>query len=397
MGERITTMNGPQAKTFLHLGRLIKEYANVVKVIIVKTRSLHFVLFLTFLLSSALTYGQDASQAGSKKPRSLDDYQPRTLKGIAATKPDPKDLRDKQDRLVVTGDILPSRVRVTYTGSTRLIPQFKKEAIRQWARLYAGSIEHYTEPYQSEMLFMEGGVGYWLAVQKNSRLSKKELRKGEALNLYLIRVGAAIVGDKFDWTLLVEDFREAETSRPAAEIKFREMHFRKPPLVELVFDVVLRNDRAQPRWFLLPSKLYPEETGIPTKGGVDTLEVFAPRGKGRVIIGHFLGTGGFQALLLPAHAEIHLRALPISYWGDVPDRLQVEVIVAKRLMIAGESARDWFRVNPMCSTKADISETISGQTTTPHSRHTRDNKEVTTHIDEDLRLKLLVPLKDTSP
>ena len=50
----------------------------------------------------------------------------------------------------------------TYTGSTRPIPQFKKEAIRQWARLYAGSIEHYTEPYQSEMLSsrMACGIGW---------------------------------------------------------------------------------------------------------------------------------------------------------------------------------------------------------------------------------------------
>ncbi len=354
-------------------------------------------LFLTFLLSNALAFGQDASQAGTKRPRTLDDYQPRTLKEIVAMKPDPKDLRDKQGRLVVTADDLPSRVRVTYTGSTRLIPQFKKESIRQWARLYAGSIEHYTEPYQSEMLFTENGVGYWLAVQKSSRLAaKKQFKKSEALYLYLMRVGASIVGDKYDWTLLVENVREAETSRPAAEIKFREMHFRKPPLVELIFDVVLRNDRTEPRWFLLPSNLNPEKTGIPTKGGVDTLEVSEPRGNGRVIIGHFLGTGGFQALLLPTHAEIHLRGLPISYWGDVPDRLQVEVLVAKRLMIGSESAMIWFQVNPMCSTNADIAETISGRTRMLHSRHTSDNKEVSTLIEQDLRLDLQVPLKDNS-
>lgn len=361
-----------------------------------KFRKLHFVIFLVFLLGGSFADGQGVNQPGPKKPRTLDDYQPRTLKDIFAMKPGPTDLHDKQDRPVVTADELPSRVRATYMGSTRLIPQFKKEAIRQWARLYAGSIEHYTEPYQSEMLFREGGVGYWLAVQENSPLSKQELRKGEALNLYLIRLGASIVGDKYDWTLLVENFREAEPFRPAAQIEFREMHFRKPPLVELVFDVVLRNDRAQPRWFLLPSNLYPEKPGIPKTGGVDTLEVLAPRGKGRVIIGHFLGTGGFQALLLPAHAEIHLRALPISYWGDVPDRVPVEVIVAKRLMIAGESARTWFQVNPMCSTKADISETADGQTAMPHSRHTRGNKEVRILIDEDLRLELRVPLKDKS-
>ncbi|MFN2531944.1 MAG: hypothetical protein ABR555_11660 [Pyrinomonadaceae bacterium] len=182
-------------------------------------------------------------------------------------------------------------------------------------------------------------------------------------------------------------------SRPPAEIQFHEMHFRTPPLVELVFDIVLRNNRTQPRWFLIPSNLNPKESGIPSTGGVDGLEVFAPTGKGRVVLGHFLGTGGFQALLLPAHGEIHLRALPISYWGDVPDDLRVEIIVAKRLIINGESARKWFQVNPMSSTGADITEAISGRTRMLHSRHTSDHKEVTTVIDEDRRLNLPVSLK----
>ena len=109
-----------------------------------------FILLLavTLTLGGGLVYGQDA-QARPKKPRSFEDYTPRSLKEIAAMKPDPNRLRDKQDNLLVTADDLPSRVRVTYTGSTRPIPQLKKEVIRQWARLYAGSIEHYTEPYQT--------------------------------------------------------------------------------------------------------------------------------------------------------------------------------------------------------------------------------------------------------
>jgi hypothetical protein len=182
-------------------------------------------------------------------------------------------------------------------------------------------------------------------------------------------------------------------SRPPVEIQFHEMHPRTPPLVELVFDVVLRNDRAQARWFLIPSNLGPKKSGIPSSGGVDALEVLAPAGKGRVVLGHFLGTGGFQALLLPAHAEIHLRALPISYWGDVPDDLGVEIIVAKGLTIDGVPAQKWFQVDPMCSTSADITEAISGRTRMLHSRHTTDNKEVATVIDEDRRLTLPVSLK----
>lgn len=181
--------------------------------------------------------------------------------------------------------------------------------------------------------------------------------------------------------------------KPAAEIHFRELHFRKPPLVDLVFDVVLRNNRDQPRWFLLPSNLNSEKKRIASHNGVDALEVFAPSGKGRVIIGRFLGTGGFQALLLPAHAEIHLRGLPISYWGELPDDLLIEVLVAKRLTIDGQAARTWFKTNPTSSKKADVTEAISGRTRMLHSRHTPDNKEVATLIDEDLRLELPVSTK----
>ena len=144
-------------------------------------------------------------------------------------------------------------------------------------------------------------------------------------------------------------------------------------------------------------RLPPNNPGIPDKGGVDALEVFAPRGKGRVIVGRFLGTGGFQALLLPAHAEIHLRALLVEYWGDVPESLQMEVIVAKRVMIGGESARSWFQVNPMSNVKADSDEAISGQTRILSSHRTRDNKEVTAQIDEDRRFEVQVSLKNNRP
>ncbi|HEY0365329.1 MAG TPA: hypothetical protein VGC73_02580 [Pyrinomonadaceae bacterium] len=349
--------------------------------------------FLMLLLCGNLAFGQSASQPGNKKARSLDDYQPRTLKEIAAMKADAKDLRDKKERLIVTADVLPSMVQVTYTGATRLMPQLKKESIRQWARLYAGSMEHYTEPYQIEMLFLESGKPYWLAVQKNSPLAKRELKGGQGLNLYLIRLGASTVGDKYDWTLLVEDFREADTSQPAAEITFQEMRDGRPPLSYLFFDVVLRNDRSSPRWFLLPSNLGAGHGLIGEKGGVDTLQVFTPRGNGEVIIGRFLGTGGFQALLLRPRAEVRLRRFPISYWGELPGNLQIEIVIADRLTIGGEKAESWFGVKALSSAKADISEDAESVKRLVRSKHSRDNKEVLPHIEEDRRLHLSVSLQ----
>lgn len=191
------------------------------------------------------------------------------------------------------------------------------------------------------------------------------------------------------------DIAEVKVISPRAsvEIKFRELHMRKPPLVELDFDVVLRNDRAEPRWFLLPSNLGSENSPLLAKGGVDGVEVFAPRGSGRVIIGHFLGTGGFYALLLPARAEVHLRMFPISYWGDLPDQLPVEVVTAKRLTIGGEPASAWFGLNPSASARANITENVLSQNRMVSSRHTPDRKEVVTSIEKDGRFRIRVSLK----
>jgi hypothetical protein len=188
------------------------------------------------------------------------------------------------------------------------------------------------------------------------------------------------------------DIAEVKVISPRAsvEIKFRELRMRKPPLVELYFDLVLRNSRTEPRWFLLPGNLGPGNSALLTKSGVDGVEVFGPRGSGRVIVGHFLGTGGFYALLLPARAAIHLQMFPISYWGDLPDQLEVEVVTAKSLTIGGEPASAWFGLNPASSARADITENVLSQNRMISSRHTPDRKEVATLSEEESRLKLMV-------
>jgi hypothetical protein len=181
-----------------------------------------------------------------------------------------------------------------------------------------------------------------------------------------------------------------------AEIKFREMRFGKPPLVYLSFDVLLRNDQNSPRWFLLPSNLGSGHAGIGEKGGVDTLEVFSPRGKGRVLVGRFLGTGGFNALLLPARAEVRLRRFPISYWGDPPSSLQIEIVIAKQLTIGSDNATSWFGKSPMSSVKADIAEDAENPMRARNTRRTPDNKEIAPVIEEDQRIKLEVSLNHKS-
>jgi len=178
-----------------------------------RRRSSHFALLLALLLGGNSAYGQDPLGPKPKKPRTLDDYKPRTLKEVAAKGADAQSRGNKEETMMVHANILPSRVRVTYAGSKRPLPQLKREVLRQWARLYAGSPEGYTEPYETEMLFTEDGAEYWLAIKKESvaRL-EQELKRGEGVDLYLIRVGAAKASDDWELMLLVESFRKPDSS-----------------------------------------------------------------------------------------------------------------------------------------------------------------------------------------
>lgn len=176
-----------------------------------KRKSSFVVLLLTLLIGGSLAYGQGSLGAKPKRARTPDDYKPRTLKELAAKGSDAESRGNKEETMVVHADILPSKLRVTYAGSSRPLPHIKKEVLRQWARLYAGSPESYTEPYETEMLFNENGAEYWLAVRKKSLPQfERELKKGEAVELYLIRVGAAKTPGGWEPMLLIESFQKPD-------------------------------------------------------------------------------------------------------------------------------------------------------------------------------------------
>lgn len=171
----------------------------------------HVVLMLMLLLSVGITAdGQSSSMPGNKKPRTLDDYQPRTLKEIVSTGLAAGGQHDKANGVILHGNILPSRVRATYAGSSRPLPRNKKDVLVKWAQRFAGDPAHYTVPYDTEMLFIEDGKKHWLAVRKNfATQTGKELKKGEAVYLYLIRLGGVRTGDGWEWLMLVENYLPA--------------------------------------------------------------------------------------------------------------------------------------------------------------------------------------------
>ena len=167
---------------------------------------------LMLLLTSATTLAQGPHP---KKPRTPADYTPRTLKQLMTLQPDPiekgenyqSSAKDPLLRVVVHGDLLPSRVKVTYEGMTRPLNENRKSIIERWANMFAGAPEFYTTPYQTEALFTENGENYWLAVRSES-LPKldQELKKGELVELYLIKMGNIRIDDKMEPVLLVENY-----------------------------------------------------------------------------------------------------------------------------------------------------------------------------------------------
>lgn len=175
-----------------------------------KHKSLLAVFSLVFVLTSPVAYGQNMLGSIPKKARTAADYQPRTLQDVVKTGASRRTLCRGENTLILSGNLLPSRVRVTYIGSLQPMPEPKQQILREWAQQYAGVPEGYTQPYQTEMLFQEGEMEYWLAVkQKDILRLQKEIRSGAAVDLNLIRVGG-MRGASWEGLLLVESFQKPQ-------------------------------------------------------------------------------------------------------------------------------------------------------------------------------------------
>ena len=173
-----------------------------------KTQLCLFALLLSFALMFT-AYGQ-----GAKKARTIDDYHPRTLKELSslvpeniASSPEYKAAQSENLRIIVHADELPSRMKVTYEGTTRPLHENRKSVIKQWADRLAGAPEFYTAPYETEALFTENGENYWLGV-RTEFLPKfpQELKKGDAIELFVIKLGNIRIDNKLEPVILVEKY-----------------------------------------------------------------------------------------------------------------------------------------------------------------------------------------------
>jgi hypothetical protein len=188
--------------------------------------------------------------------------------------------------------------------------------------------------------------------------------------------------------------KEPAVSQKNVTIKHNgELFMGKPPLKILYFDVTLKNEQKTARWFLLPSTL-PESVSRPD-GGVDTLEIFEPKGSGKVIAISLLGTNKLGwAFLLPGEAQITVKRLAISDWeGDIPKQLEITSIIATDLTFGGKPAASYFKADPSCDSKAEVSFEKSKVDSMTGSVHfSEDSKELPIQFKSEQAVTLTVPI-----
>jgi hypothetical protein len=112
-------------------------------------------------------------------------------------------------QFIFRGKILPSIIRVTYSGKSRVISAERKRFVELWAGVYS-TTPNFANLFKSEFLFKEGAEEYWLPVaQQLIPHFEKELRAGVTVDLYVVRTGGIRTVNKpgADWLFLVEEFQ----------------------------------------------------------------------------------------------------------------------------------------------------------------------------------------------
>jgi hypothetical protein len=145
-------------------------------------------------------------------------YQPRTLDQViknhaAKVFEDPDIVMALPDgsTAVLTRDSFPSRVKVNYTGRSRSISQKRKELIKDWLTTTYGleKREEYIKLWDTEFLFTETLIEYWLPVQTPLiHYLQEELKKGDEVTLYVAWIGARKESGKIDWLFGVNEFEK---------------------------------------------------------------------------------------------------------------------------------------------------------------------------------------------
>ncbi|MGE5109321.1 MAG: hypothetical protein ACM3JB_00595 [Acidobacteriaceae bacterium] len=132
-------------------------------------------------------------------------YQPRTLQSIID---EHESMIGKEDKLLLSAESFPSRVTLTYLGKSRPLTGKRKELLEAWKRMGKGVVrDDVVELFATEMLFREGNVERWIAIQKPLVAPlPKEVQVGEVFTGYIVWMGAIRDENHWEWLFAMNEF-----------------------------------------------------------------------------------------------------------------------------------------------------------------------------------------------
>jgi hypothetical protein len=156
---------------------------------------------------------------GFAQQSSWDSYKPRTLQSIMeAHAHDTPRLEPGKKRLVITGDSVPSQIKLVYQGKSRAIEGKRKELVQNWQKSYKTSVPQDPGLFATEMLFREGKREYWIAIQKPLvEPLPKEVKVGQTVTTYVIWMGAIGDGEGWEWLFAMNEFDTPEPEKSSSE------------------------------------------------------------------------------------------------------------------------------------------------------------------------------------
>jgi hypothetical protein len=173
-----------------------------------KSRTLLAVVLLIFAFAVTVRL-QEPPGPRVKRPRTPEDYQAGTLKDLVAKAASTDARGNKEETMLVDSDLSPTRVTAKYASLTARTSERKVELIRQWARLYAGSLDTY-KPYEVDVAFTENGNQYWLTFTQKTLTEFWKSDSSKPVDLFLIKMGSVKQDDKWVPVLLVESFQQTK-------------------------------------------------------------------------------------------------------------------------------------------------------------------------------------------
>jgi hypothetical protein len=152
-----------------------------------------------------------AASAKAQSDFPWEEYKARTLAEVV--KRNTEDVaagnarNDGKVGVLMSGDPLYSRVRVTYTGTTRKLPPARKAHLEEWSKTF-GVKPEILALFDTEMLVVECSAEHWLPVQRQTLPHfERELKKGDMVTLYTMFAGGRKIDGTWNWFFLVNEFQ----------------------------------------------------------------------------------------------------------------------------------------------------------------------------------------------